>query len=168
MSIHACRECGNGVSSEAASCPHCGVPHPAWMVSEESAGGESHQEVAAWTGVLYIGTNGHVAAVHPEHGEEIWRTKLGNWRSGPGQEDVCVIEHYGRVFAGCQGFLFCLDAHTGQVLWRNELKGLGHNDVALAIGGQSIQYVTSAASAGVGEQVGEKVTEEIVGRFIKR
>ena len=29
MSLRPCRECGHRVSTEAASCPSCGVPHPA-------------------------------------------------------------------------------------------------------------------------------------------
>ena len=29
MSMTTCRECGNGVSTEAATCPNCGAPRPA-------------------------------------------------------------------------------------------------------------------------------------------
>lgn len=29
MAVVRCRECGQEVSTEAAVCPHCGVPHPA-------------------------------------------------------------------------------------------------------------------------------------------
>jgi len=28
MAISQCRECGDKVSTEAKTCPHCGVPHP--------------------------------------------------------------------------------------------------------------------------------------------
>ena len=38
MSIHACRECGDRVSSEASACPHCGVPNPAWVVEAHASG----------------------------------------------------------------------------------------------------------------------------------
>lgn len=94
--------------------------------------------------ILYIGINGHVAAIDPATGQEIWRTALGGGLfSHPGHQDVCVIEHEGKVFAGCHGHLFCLDAATGQPLWRNDLSGLGHNDVTLAIGGKAIQFVSS-------------------------
>ena len=31
----------------------------------------------------------------------------------------------GRVFASCQGEIFCLDALTGDGLWQNRLKGFG-------------------------------------------
>jgi len=95
--------------------------------------------------VLYIGINGHVAAIDPATGREIWRTALGGGGlfSHPGHQDVCVLEHEGRVFAGCHGHLFCLDAATGQSLWRNDLSGLGRNDVTLAIAGKAVQFVST-------------------------
>lgn len=94
--------------------------------------------------LLYIGCNGHVAAIRPEDGQEVWRTKLtGGFWSVTTYADVCVLEHEGRVFAGSNGHLFCLDATTGQILWHNQLKGLGHNDVTLAMAGKAIQFVSS-------------------------
>lgn len=97
------------------------------------------------TELLYIGSNGHVSAIDPQTGAEVWRTKLGGGGmfSPTGHQDVCVLQHEGHVFAGCHGHLFCLDAATGQELWQNGLKGMGHNDVTLAMGGKSVQYVSS-------------------------
>lgn len=92
--------------------------------------------------LLYIGSNGHVAAVDPETGTEAWRASLGALGA-----DVTVMEYQGRVFAGCHGHLFGLDAATGRVLWKNGLKGMGFNDVTLAIGGQSIQFVATRSQA---------------------
>ena len=93
---------------------------------------------------LYIGSNGHVVALDPTNGDEIWRTRLGaGLFSATGHQDVCVLEHEGRLFAGSFGHLFCLDAASGEVLWHNELKGLGHNDVTLAIAGKSVQFVST-------------------------
>jgi outer membrane protein assembly factor BamB len=92
---------------------------------------------------LYIGTNGHVAAIRITDGEEVWRRKLGGFLSETGSQDVCVLEHDARVLAGCQGHLFCLDANNGEQLWHNDLKGLGYNDVTLAVAGKSIQHVAT-------------------------
>src|SRR5687767_6222608 len=92
---------------------------------------------------LFIGSNGHVAAYSPEDGRELWCTQLETGLlTATAYQDVCVIEHGGRVFAGCRGNLFCLDAATGAVLWRNDLPGLGFNDVTLSIGGKAIQVMT--------------------------
>jgi outer membrane protein assembly factor BamB len=94
---------------------------------------------------LYIGSNGHVAAIQPETGEELWRAKLsaGGAFGSPGRQDVCVLQHRGLVFTGCYGHLFCLHAETGEILWSNSMKGLGHNDVTLAIGDKAVQFVAS-------------------------
>jgi outer membrane protein assembly factor BamB len=91
---------------------------------------------------LYIGSNGHVCAIDPGTGVEIWRTRLqesalGATRSG----DVSVIVRGGTVFAGSQGHLFALSAESGAILWHNELKGLRFNDVSLAFDGVSVQYM---------------------------
>jgi outer membrane protein assembly factor BamB len=94
--------------------------------------------------VLYIGSNGYVAAIRVGDGQELWRTKLGQgFLPATGYQDVCVIEHNGTVLAGCQGHVFGLDASTGDLKWHNDLKGMGHNDVTLAIAGKSIQYVAT-------------------------
>lgn len=96
---------------------------------------------------LYIGCNGSVVAVRTSDGAELWRTSLppgsSTFLSPTIQQDVCLLHHDGRVFAGCYGHLYCLDGVSGQVLWHNELRGLGHNDVTLALGYQSVQFVST-------------------------
>jgi outer membrane protein assembly factor BamB len=92
---------------------------------------------------LYIGSNGYVAAIRIEDGERLWLTGLGGVFAITGSQDVCVLEHEGRVFAGCYGHLFCLDGATGSILWHNELPGMGHNDVTLTIAGKAIQVVAT-------------------------
>lgn len=91
---------------------------------------------------LCIGSNGHVAAIDPATGKELWRTKLQQGMlKATNYADVSVIVREGAVYAGSQGHLFALDAATGQILWHNELPGLGHNDLSLAFDGVSIQYL---------------------------
>ncbi|HUS34139.1 MAG TPA: PQQ-binding-like beta-propeller repeat protein [Verrucomicrobiae bacterium] len=90
---------------------------------------------------LYIGSNGHVAAINAQTGEELWRKKLKEGLfSATHYEDVSVIVRDGIIYAGCSGHLFALSP-AGEVLWHNPLKGLGHNDLSLAFEGQSIQYL---------------------------
>jgi outer membrane protein assembly factor BamB len=90
---------------------------------------------------LYIGCNAHIAAIRIETGEEAWRTRLQGALLATSGQDTTVLEHDGRVYAGVNGHLYCLDAATGAILWHNELPGMGHNDVTLSIGGQSVQFV---------------------------
>ena len=88
---------------------------------------------------LYLGTNGRVAAIDPKNGRIAWETKLPEIPTG--YRVVTVMEHDGRVFAGCRGYLFALDAATGKILWTNRLKGFGYHPFSLAVAGRSVQVV---------------------------
>jgi outer membrane protein assembly factor BamB len=92
---------------------------------------------------LIIGTNGSVAAIDPATGDTLWATALetGGLFSSTNHEDVSVILRDGNVFAGCSGHLFCLAAASGEILWHNDLKGFGHNDISLAVEGVSVQFL---------------------------
>jgi outer membrane protein assembly factor BamB len=73
---------------------------------------------------LFIGIGGHVVAVDPSTGEEVWRTKLKT-------SAVTTVTVAGGVLYGAAGGeLFRLDPATGDILWRNRLKGLGMGVVA--------------------------------------
>lgn len=93
--------------------------------------------------LLYIGCNGHVAAVDPASGHEIWRTELSDTAMVTAGEDVAVLNHGAAVFAGCHGHLFCLEASTGALRWHNELNGMGWNDVSLSIAGKAAQITST-------------------------
>ena len=86
-----------------------------------------------------------MAAIDPKTGREVWRTELpsAGFFAGTSSSDVCVLEHEGQVFVGCNGYVFALDGATGDVLWENGLEGMGHNDVTLSIAGKSIQFVAT-------------------------
>ena len=88
---------------------------------------------------LIIGVGGHVVAVDPASGDELWRTRLKS------SNYVTVKTAAGRVYAGAGGELFCLDQSSGEILWRNRLKGLGLGIVSF--GGDSELVATAAAAA---------------------
>ena len=98
---------------------------------------------------LIIGTNGYVLALDATTGAELWRTKLqsGIFNSTT-RQDVGVLVSGGIVFAGCQGNLFGLSLEDGSILWSNNLKGLGYNDVSLALEGVSVQFLTRTERRG--------------------
>jgi len=87
---------------------------------------------------LFLGVGGHVVAIDPATGDEIWRTKLKSttvttvWSDGK------------RVYGGAQGELFGLDAASGNLLWHNKLKGLGMGIVAFP--GSSLEAAAAAAA----------------------
>ena len=87
---------------------------------------------------LFLGVGGHVVAIDPATGDEIWRTRLKSttvttvWSDGK------------RVYGGAQGELFGLDAASGNLLWHNKLKGLGMGIVAFP--GSSLEAAAAAAA----------------------
>ena len=82
--------------------------------------------MASGTQLLIIGVGGHVVALDPASGAEIWRTKVKR------SEFVTVSPAGSVVFAGAGGELFCVDAVGGQIVWHNKLKGLGNGVVTFA------------------------------------
>ncbi len=100
---------------------------------------------------LITGISGHVVAIDPTTGSELWRTKL------KGSDIVTTVLQDGRIYAGTKGELFCVDPSSGAVLWRNNLKGLGlgliafGNDQDIAAADRVIaQRRAAAAAAGAG------------------
>lgn len=93
--------------------------------------------------MLIIGCNGFVSAILANNGQELWRTKLREGVLGGSRgRDVSVLIDGNQIYAGCGGRIYALNAADGNILWSNDLKGLGFNEVALARQGTSVQYIT--------------------------
>lgn len=91
---------------------------------------------------LIIGTNGLVAAIDRSTGAELWRTALQEGVFGATKRtDIAVLVADGAVYAGGAGHLYCLSLANGQILWHNELPGMGYNDISIALEGVSVQYL---------------------------
>ena len=92
---------------------------------------------ASSNGPLYVGLGGHVVAIDPVTGAEIWRRKLR------ASSFVTIAVEPDAIYAGANGELFCLDRATGAIRWHNKLKGLGTSVVAF---GASDATTTAAAA----------------------
>ncbi len=88
--------------------------------------------------LLFVGTHGHVRAIHKRTGRRAWDTSL----PGTGYTLVSVLYEDGVVFAASHGHVFGLDAATGAIRWKNALKGLGYDDVSLATSRQATDDLT--------------------------
>lgn len=83
---------------------------------------------------IFVGVKAHVVAVDKTTGATLWATKLkGGLTSG--ERFVTLMVDGDHVYAHTYGELFCLDADTGAVLWRNELDGLGYDIVSIVSAG---------------------------------
>src|SRR3954470_10840279 len=89
------------------------------------------------THILYVGVRGYVTAVDKKSGETLWHTKLKTSFAVSGEGFVTLLVEDGRVFAHTYGRLFCLETESGDILWENELQGLGYGIASLAVEGSS-------------------------------
>ncbi len=76
---------------------------------------------------LYIGIKGYVVCLCKQSGKEIWRTKI---KSMANITNVSLDES--KLYAYAGGYLFCLDADSGEIKWENGLDGLGHGYCIIA------------------------------------
>jgi outer membrane protein assembly factor BamB len=91
---------------------------------------------------LIVGIRGQVVAIDSKSGAEAWRTSLPVEGLFASKCDVVsVLKKDGVIFAASSGFVFALSETDGMVLWKNELPGLGYNEVSLALDACAIKTV---------------------------
>jgi hypothetical protein len=94
---------------------------------------------------LYVGTNGFVAALDPDTGQEHWRTKLP--KCGGVGDPVAMLIKDGCLFAASHGRVWCLDKEDGTIHWTNGLPRMGFHAVLLAMEGAEAATGTDASMA---------------------
>ena len=100
--------------------------------------------------VLYILSNGRVAAINKQNGEIAWEVKLKSYVKSGMLSSIGQLSLEGeRLYVGVGGILLCLSAKDGSLVWVNELKGWGYNFVSIANAGSE---AAGAASAAAGAQ----------------
>lgn len=103
--------------------------------------------------VLYIFSNGRVAAIDKKNGEIIWEVKLKEYVTSSMSHAVGQISlENDNLYIGVSGILVCLSAKDGSFKWKNELKGWGYHFISMANAGNEANAAsinaTTAASAG--------------------
>src|SRR4051794_11771018 len=93
--------------------------------------------------LIFVGFNSRVAAVNRDTGALIWQ-----WKSPKGSGYTTVLLDGDRLIVSVMGYTYCLVPLTGQVLWFNELPGMGMGVASLAsLRGGSIANLEAAAAA---------------------
>jgi len=77
--------------------------------------------------LVFIGFNRQVVALHRDDGELIWE-----WKSPEGSGFPAVLLDGDRLVISVQGYTYCLDPITGDLLWTNPLKGYGIGTATIA------------------------------------
>lgn len=86
---------------------------------------------------IYLGIKSHVVCIKQETGREVWRIQLEKGQI----TNVAVCGDIVVAYSG--GILFGLRAEDGEILWKNELNGLGYGYCIIA--GDSSSVVSAAA-----------------------
>ncbi len=83
--------------------------------------------------LLYILSNGRVAAVNKKDGAIVWEVKLKEYIKNSMVSGIGQLMNEGdKLYVGVSGMLLCLSAKDGSLVWKNELKGWGYNFVSIA------------------------------------
>ena len=100
--------------------------------------------------VLFILSNGRVAAINKIDGTVLWEVKLKQYVTNSMAHSVGqIMVEDKKIYVGCAGVLVCLDTKDGSLLWKNELKGWGYNFVSMAnINNDAVDAAIKAAAAG--------------------
>ena len=76
--------------------------------------------------LVFVGIKSSVIAIDDRAGTELWRVKLKT------SDYVTVLWDGEALFAANAGEVWRLDPQRGDILWHNELKGMGRGIVSLA------------------------------------
>lgn len=96
--------------------------------------------------LIFVGFNGRVLALHRDTGQIVWEWQPNHsWWGVAGF--VTQLLDGDRLVISVSGYVYCLDALTGQQLWFNETKGHGTGTATLTSmrGGSSHDLLVMAA-----------------------
>ncbi len=83
--------------------------------------------------LLFILSNGRVAAINKNDGQIVWEVKLRQYVTAAATMTIGQISvEDDNIFVGGSGILLCLSTHDGSLIWKNELKGWGYQFISLA------------------------------------
>jgi len=103
--------------------------------------------------VLFILSNGRVAAINKKDGQIIWEVKIRQYLSSPISNAIGqIIVEDNNLYIGISGILLCLNAKDGSFIWKNELKGWGFQFVTMSnVNNEAASAsVTKAAAGAIG------------------
>src|SRR3954449_2888081 len=82
--------------------------------------------------LVFVGFNGRAAALDRDSGEIVWSNN--DMHRGY----VTLLLDGDRLIASSNGYMYCLDPYTGDILWHNPMTGFGYGVTSLAsVRGQS-------------------------------
>ena len=93
--------------------------------------------------MVFVGLNGRVVALDRDSGDILWE-----WHSQHGAGYTTVLVDRDRLVVSASGYIYCLAASSGELLWHNPLTGFGCGVASLAtLGDRTSDSDVGAAAA---------------------
>ncbi|MBX3442427.1 MAG: PQQ-binding-like beta-propeller repeat protein [Planctomyces sp.] len=70
--------------------------------------------------LVFVGFNSRVCALDRDTGELVW-----SWKAPQGSGFVGLLFDTDRLIVSVQGYTYCLNASSGEQMWKNPLTGMG-------------------------------------------
>jgi outer membrane protein assembly factor BamB len=94
---------------------------------------------------VFVGLNSKVVALDRDTGKMVWEWSAAGIWSG---YFVSLLLDGDRLVAAVNGYLYCLNARTGRLLWENQMKGCGLGLTALtSLRGQTLPGLMAVSAA---------------------
>ncbi len=104
--------------------------------------------------LVFVGFNRRVAALHRLTGEVVWQ-----WQASDGMSYVSLLLDGGMLIVSVNGYMYGLDAASGQQRWYNPMKGYGTGVAALvSVNGMSSTPLAAAAADEAARQASQSST----------
>jgi outer membrane protein assembly factor BamB len=92
--------------------------------------------------MVFVALNRRVIALDRDSGELVWHWPAPKWGGY-----ITLLPDRDRLFVSAGGYMYCLDAATGQQRWRNPLTGFGVGVAGLATIHRASPHGDMAAAA---------------------
>jgi outer membrane protein assembly factor BamB len=98
--------------------------------------------------LVFIGLNGRVIALHRDTGDLVWKWAPTSTTAG----FVALVVDGDRLIVSDNGYIYCLEALTGQQMWHNPLTGYGTGIAIVATAGTSSGQSAAGGAAMAAQQ----------------
>ncbi|MEO8376832.1 MAG: PQQ-binding-like beta-propeller repeat protein [Candidatus Sumerlaeota bacterium] len=95
--------------------------------------------------IVFVGTGRSIVAFRKSDGHQLWQKSLSVGLLSVSGGFVTLLVDGDLLFAHAMGEIHCLNALTGELIWRDELKGLGYQVASIAMAGKSAPGEVGAA-----------------------
>ena len=108
--------------------------------------------------LVFVGLNGRVIALHQDTGDLVWKWAPTTTTAG----FVAFVVDGNRLFVSDNGYIYCLDALTGEELWHNPLTGFGTGIAVVATATAGSGQPPAAAAAIAAQQAAQSAAASAV------